>query len=85
MIEVRTKIMYGHDLKLSIHNALDCSIYNLGCGGGYPFLVMKFTNEFDLIAEICKPYYVSGLIKQINSLIYPSFFFLKIKNSNFFK
>ena len=59
MIEARIKIAYGHDVRLSVQHALDCAIYNQGCDGGYPFLVMKFASEFDLIPEMCKPYYVS--------------------------
>ncbi len=58
MIEARLKILYSHDVHLSVQHALDCAIYNQGCDGGYPFLVMKFANEYDLIPEICKPYYV---------------------------
>jgi len=63
MIEARIKIAYGHDVKLSVQHALDCAVYNQGCDGGYPFLVMKFASEFDLIPEMCKPYFVSGTIK----------------------
>lgn len=59
MIEARLKILYNHDVNLSVQHALDCSFYNQGCNGGYPFLVMKFANEFELIPENCKPYKVS--------------------------
>ena len=62
MIEARMKIVYGHDVKLSVQHALDCAVYNQGCDGGYPFLVMKFASEFDLVSEMCKPYFVSGLV-----------------------
>jgi cathepsin C len=58
MIQARLKIKYDHDVDLSVQHALDCSFYNQGCNGGYPFLVMKFANEFQLIPEICKPYMV---------------------------
>jgi len=58
MMEARLKIHFGHDVKLSVQHALDCAIYNQGCDGGYPFLVMKFANEYDLIPEVCKPYFV---------------------------
>lgn len=61
MIEARMKIAYGHDVKLSVQHALDCAVYNQGCDGGYPFLVMKFASEFDLIPEMCKPYFVSDI------------------------
>jgi len=83
MIEARTKIAYGHDVKLSVQHALDCAVYNQGCDGGYPFLVMKFASEFDLIPEICKPYFVSGIIELINSLINLKHFFIQ-KNFDFF-
>lgn len=66
MIEARIKIAYGHDVKLSVQHALDCAVYNQGCDGGYPFLVMKFASEFDLIPEMCKPYYV----RQINIFLF---------------
>jgi cathepsin C len=58
MVESRLKIKYDHDVDLSVQHALDCSYYNQGCSGGYPFLVMKFANEFQLIPEECKPYAV---------------------------
>jgi cathepsin C len=56
MLEARLKILYNHDVNLSIQHALDCSIYNQGCSGGYPYLVMRFAKEFELIPEQCKPY-----------------------------
>jgi len=56
MIQARLKIKYNHDVDLSIQHPLDCSFYNQGCNGGYPFLVMKFAKEFELIPESCKPY-----------------------------
>lgn len=59
MIEARLKIKYDHDVRLSIQHALDCDIYNQGCDGGYPFLVMKFAAENALLPEICKPYSVT--------------------------
>jgi cathepsin C len=58
MIQARLKIKYNHDVDLSIQHPLDCSFYNQGCNGGYPFLVMKFAKEFELIPESCKPYTV---------------------------
>lgn len=58
MIEARLKILYNHDVNLSFQHALDCSYYNQGCNGGYPYLVMKFANEFELIPEHCQPYLV---------------------------
>lgn len=59
MIESRLKILYNHDVTLSVQHALDCSFYNQGCNGGYPYLTMKFANEFGLLPEFCKPYAVS--------------------------
>jgi cathepsin C len=56
MIEARLKIKYNHEVNLSVQHALDCSFYNQGCNGGYPYLVMKFANEFQMIPETCKPY-----------------------------
>jgi C1A family cysteine protease len=58
MIETRLKILFDHDVNLSIQHPLDCSFYNQGCNGGYPYLTMKFANEFGLIPEMCKPYAV---------------------------
>lgn len=62
MLEARLKIKYSHDAKLSVQHPLDCTIYNQGCDGGYPFLVMKFSSEYELIPEMCKPYMVGFLI-----------------------
>lgn len=58
MIEARLKLNYNHDVNLSVQHALDCAIYNQGCDGGYPYLVMKYASEFELIPETCKPYTV---------------------------
>ena len=48
MLEARLKIKFSHEAKLSVQHPLDCTIYNQGCDGGYPFLVMKFSNEYVL-------------------------------------
>jgi len=58
MMEARLKISFNHDVNLSVQHTLDCSIYNQGCDGGYPYLVMKYASEFELIPESCKPYMV---------------------------
>lgn len=58
MAEARLKLLYNHNVELSVQHVLDCSYYNQGCDGGYGFLVMKFANEFELIPESCKPYTV---------------------------
>jgi cathepsin C len=56
MIQARLKILYDHDVDLSVQHAIDCSFYNQGCNGGYPYLVMKYGNEFEYIPESCKSY-----------------------------
>jgi cathepsin C len=56
MLEARLKILFDHNIDLSVQHALDCSFYNQGCGGGYPYLVMKYSSEFELIPESCKSY-----------------------------
>lgn len=56
MTEARLLIHYDHKEKLSVQHNLDCCFYNQGCSGGYPFLLMKFANQFEMIPEDCKPY-----------------------------
>jgi len=56
MIETRLKIKYGESVTLSPQHVIDCSFHNQGCEGGYPFLVEKFANEFELVPESCSPY-----------------------------
>lgn len=56
MLEARMRIKYQKDVTLSPQHILDCSYYNQGCDGGYPFLVGKFANEFELVPEDCSPY-----------------------------
>ena len=58
MIEARLKLNYNHDVSLSVQHSLDCSFYNQGCQGGYPFLVMKYISEFEMVPESCHPYTV---------------------------
>ena len=67
MLQSRLKIKYKHDVDLSIQQALDCNFFNQGCNGGYPYLVMKFANEFQLIPEACKPYTVIIFIKIVGN------------------
>lgn len=55
MLEARLRIKHNKDLKLSTQHVLDCSYYNQGCDGGYPFLVAKHANEFELVPESCSP------------------------------
>jgi cathepsin C len=56
MLEARLNISKNEFVSLSVQHAISCSFYNQGCSGGYPYLVMKFANEFELIPEQCKPY-----------------------------
>lgn len=56
MLEARLKKKFNETTKLSVQHALDCSFYNQGCRGGYPYLVEKFAHEFELVPESCSPY-----------------------------
>jgi len=60
MIESRLRIKYksfkDKNTKLSVQHILDCSYYNQGCDGGYPFLVSKFSAEFEMVKDSCSPY-----------------------------
>ena len=56
MVSARLKIKYGEDITLAVQHPLDCSVFNQGCDGGYPFLVNKFAAEFELVPESCHPY-----------------------------
>lgn len=56
MTEARLKIKYNYTEPLSVQHTLDCSFYNQGCSGGYPFLVMKYANQFEMIPEYLEPY-----------------------------
>ncbi len=38
---------------LSVDHVLDCSFYNQGCNGGYPYLVGKFFKEFETMPAQC--------------------------------
>jgi len=62
IIEARLTLHYKHEVKLSVQHPMDCSIYNQGCEGGYPFLVTKFADESELLPEKCKPYLVKLII-----------------------
>lgn len=63
MLEARLRIKYGDiikkyfgnfkDFKLSYMHAVDCSVYNQGCDGGYSVLVSKFLQEFDMLPDKC--------------------------------
>lgn len=77
MLEARLKFKYNHEVQLSVQHPVDCSIYNQGCEGGFPFLVLKFADEFELLPEHCKPYtvyYHKKFIIFINFKLYYLFF-----------
>jgi len=40
---------------------LSCSFYTEGCKGGYPILVGKFFNEFEIVPKDCMAYDVKGV------------------------
>jgi len=54
MLENRLRVIHNIDEKLSIQHTIDCSFYNQGCDGGYPFLVGKFAHDVHLLPERCK-------------------------------
>lgn len=58
MIEARLRKKYptlrnNPDFKISLEHALECSVYNQGCDGGYSYLVLKFGNENGFIEDKC--------------------------------
>jgi cathepsin C len=57
-LESRFRIASKNKLKINVspQNILDCSIYNQGCAGGYPYLVMKHVHEFGAVESECAPY-----------------------------
>jgi len=57
-LEARFRIASNNSLQidLSPQNILDCSVYNQGCAGGYPFLVMKHVREFGAVEQACSSY-----------------------------
>jgi cathepsin C len=40
---------------------ISCSFYTEGCDGGYPFLVAKFLNEFEIVPEEYFPYKANNI------------------------
>jgi len=60
MLESRLRIRYkkfkDENSRLSVQHPMDCSYYNQGCDGGFPFLVEKFAAEFELVKESCSRY-----------------------------
>jgi C1A family cysteine protease len=57
-LESRLRILTNNKDKTEFSRQfpLACSFYTEGCQGGYPFLVAKFFNEFEVIPETCAPY-----------------------------
>jgi C1A family cysteine protease len=62
-LESRLRILTNNQDKTEFSRQfpLGCSFYTEGCQGGYPFLVAKFFNEFEIIPESCAPYNPSNL------------------------
>jgi C1A family cysteine protease len=62
-LESRLRILTNNKDKTEFSRQfpLGCSFYTEGCQGGYPFLVAKFFNEFEVIPESCAPYNPSNL------------------------
>jgi len=58
MLSSRVRIATKNEDKvvLSPQRVLACSFYNQGCDGGYPFLVGKYSYDFELVPESCAPY-----------------------------
>lgn len=63
MVEARLKILLNENVLLSVNqvalsaqHAMDCSIYNQGCNGGYPYLIMKYGKENYYLPEFCSEY-----------------------------
>ncbi len=57
-LEARLRILTNNKDKTEFSRQfpLACSFYTEGCQGGYPFLVAKFFNEFEIIPDSCMPY-----------------------------
>ena len=57
-LESRLRIMTNNEdtTNFSTQYVISCNFYTQGCSGGYPILVGKFLNEFEIISESCFPY-----------------------------
>jgi len=57
-LESRLRIMTNNKdrTEFSRQFPVSCSFYTEGCDGGYPILVAKFFNEFEIIPESCFEY-----------------------------
>lgn len=60
MLQARLKIKNKENVVLSVQHMINCNFYNQGCDGGYPFLVEKFANEYELVEDSCMPYHASN-------------------------
>ena len=59
MISMRLRIRHpklNHKVFLSPKNVIECSNFNQGCHGGYPFLVTRHAYEVGMIPFSCEPY-----------------------------
>jgi len=55
-MEMRIKIKYGRDIKLSPLYFLSCNFLNEGCEGGWPILNGIFAESFSIPEDSCHPY-----------------------------
>jgi cathepsin C len=57
-LESRLRILTNNEDKTEFSRqfAVSCSFYTEGCEGGYPILIAKFFNEFEIIPEKCFEY-----------------------------
>lgn len=57
-MESRIRIMTQNKVKpiLSVQDAVSCSNYSQGCKGGFPFLVGKYGEDYEIVDEECFPY-----------------------------
>ena len=62
-LESRLRILTNNKdkTKFSRQFPLACSFYTEGCQGGYPYLVAKFLNEFEIVPDNCMPYEPSNV------------------------
>lgn len=65
IIEARLRIKYMREKNvdktflLSAQDVISCSSQNQGCEGGYPFLVVKYSEEYGILEESCFEYQAS--------------------------
>ena len=62
MLESRLKLLTNNQFQdyLSEQYLISCSFYTEGCDGGFPTLLNKFIQEFDIIPEKCSEYKASN-------------------------